>query len=337
MTEQRNTSPQTASVIVPVRDGWPGLGDLLEALANQDHPPAEVLVVNDGSTDSSLESTKAWAADRPQVNVRVLTQGKEGPATARNFGAREAISDIIVFIDSDCIPKPDWLEKMLLPFEENERVVGVQGAYKSSQTEWIARFSQIEIEERYHRMQQASTVDFIGTYAAAYRRDVFLAEGCFDTRFGMASGEDADFSFRLSDRGLSMVFQPEAVVYHKHPSTLAGYLRQKYWRAYWRNLIYRNHFSKVWKDSYTPFSLKVQTILGLALPISLLSLFLPPPWPWLPAAIIAGILATTLPFTLWVARKEPLLALATPLVLLLRTLVLSVGYAHGTLGGLWLE
>jgi GT2 family glycosyltransferase len=225
---------------------------------------------------------------------------------------------------------------MVKPFEDAS-VVGVQGAYRSSQTEWMARFSQIEIEDRYRRMSRSESIDFIGTYAAAYRRDVFFRHGLFDTRFVMASGEDADFSFRLAGRGMRMVFQPEAIVYHRHPTTLSRYLRQKYWRAYWRNLIYRKHFSKVWKDSYTPFSLKVQTIFGLIFPFSFLGLCVGFPWNTLPLIMAAGIFIASLPFTFYVGKKDPSMVLWIPMILLLRTVVLSAGTAHGAIKGLWLK
>ncbi|MCG3199607.1 MAG: hypothetical protein GHCLOJNM_04131 [bacterium] len=292
--------------------------------------------MDDGSTDGSAETAERWASDHPETPWKVHRQPNQGPAAARNHGAALCKGEILVFIDSDCLPEADWLEKMLAPFED-PGVVGVQGAYRCDQEEWIARFSQLEIEERYRRMLRADSIDFIGTYAAAYRRTVFQEQGAFDTRFPMASGEDADFSFRLSDRGLRMVFNPEAVVYHVHPTTLGKYLRQKYWRAYWRNLIYRRHLSKMWKDSYTPNTLKLQTLLGLVFPASLAGLFVGLPWSFAPVLTLLAILLLSVPFTCWVARHSLPLALVTPLVLFLRTFVLAAGTAHGAIKGLWVK
>jgi len=117
-------------------------------------------------------------------------------------------------------------------------VVGVQGCYKSKQRRIIARFIQIEIEKRHRLMEKKRFIDFIGTYAAAYKRDIFLKMGGFDTSFPMASGEDTDLSYRLSDNHYKMVFEPNAFVYHKHPDTLRSYLIMKFWRAYWRIRCY---------------------------------------------------------------------------------------------------
>ncbi len=326
----------TVTVVVPVYNAGQSLVRLLDALAVQTRVPDEVLIVDDGSTDESGKTAEAWSQTHPALNLRLIQQPNQGPASARNHGALAGKGEVVVFIDSDCIPLVDWLEKMTAPFAD-PAVVGVQGAYRCTQKEWIARFSQLEIEDRYERMKKSASVDFIGTYSAAYRRSIFTANGGFDSRFPMASGEDADFSFRLASLGLRLVFEPGAVVIHAHPNTLRRYLRQKYWRAYWRNLIYRRYFSKIWRDSYTPNTLKVQTGLGVFFPISLAALAFPSPVSLLPGVILVGILLLTVPFTLWAAKRSPSIAVGAPLILLLRTFALAAGAVHGFVKGLWVK
>lgn len=326
----------TTSVVVPVYNAGESLIRLLDALAMQSRIPDEIVMVDDGSTDCSGDIARQWHHRHPEILLQVIQQANQGPAAARNRGTHQATGDLVVFIDSDCIPLSDWLEKMAAPFADPE-VVGVQGAYRCNQPEWIAQFSQLEIEERYTRMLRSPSIDFIGTYAAAYRRQIFFEKGGFDTRFPMASGEDAEFSFRLADHGLRMVFAPEAFVYHSHPDTLKRYLRQKYWRAYWRNLIYRQHFSRMWKDSYTPNTLKIQTLLGMLFFPSLAAIPLAS-WGWMvPVGILAAIFALTLPFTFWVAKQSRTIAMGSPLILFLRSFVLAIGAAHGFFMGLWVR
>lgn len=321
-------------MIVPAYNAAVQIPSLLDALATQTVMASEIVLIDDGSTDGTADAASAWARRHPTLNIRVLSQPNQGPAVARNLGANSCSAEIIVFIDSDCIPQADWMAQMLAPFQDPD-VTGVQGSYRTSQREMAALFAQIEIEERYERMKRGDGIDFIGTYAAAYRRDIFLAEGAFDTGFRMASGEDVDFSYRLADRGFRMVFQPSAIVYHRHPDTFTKYLKQKYWRAYWRNMIYRHHPKRMIRDTYTPNSLKVQTLLGLVFPVSLLALFLPFPWPLLPAAIVLALVLSALPFTLWVAHRRRILALLVPGIILLRTGAFAVGMAHGLFSRLW--
>ncbi|MCB9781674.1 MAG: glycosyltransferase [Candidatus Omnitrophica bacterium] len=325
-----------ASVIIPMYNAASDIPNLLEALAAQTVIPEEVILVDDGSTDGSVDTAEEWRGNHPEYPIRILKQENRGPAKARNYGADESVGEILIFTDSDCLPDPGWVEGMTAPFSDPS-VVGVQGVYQSRQTEAMARFAQLEIEDRYRRMRKNPTIDFIGTYSAAYRKSVFMEQGKFDDRFPIASGEDADLSYRLASKGLKMVFQPEAVVYHRHPNSLGKYLSQKFWRAYWRNLLYRRHSSRILKDSYTPQALKFETLLAILFPVSFLGLTLPFPWSYLPLAFVIGILILSLPFTLWVIGKDPVVGLISPFVILFRSFAFALGTGRGLLKGLWVN
>ncbi len=326
----------TASVIIPMYRADRDLPDLLEALSIQSMAPAEVILVDDGSPDESVGVAQKWKETHPGFPLRILQQKNQGPAKARNHGAEESVGEILIFTDSDCLPDRGWVEAIVAPFQ-NAEVVGVQGVYKTHQTEIMARFAQLEIEDRYRRMKRNTTIDFIGTYSAAYRKSVFMEQGRFDDRFPIASGEDADLSYRLAAKGLKMVFQPAAVVYHRHPNTLFKYLSQKFWRAYWRNLLYRRHSSRILKDSYTPQALKFETLLAILFPMSLIGLFFQVPWTLLPAGAILGILLLSLPFTFWVLSKDPWVGVISPFVILMRSFAFALGTGRGLLKGLWVN
>ena len=75
----------------------------------------------------------------------------------------------------------------------------------------------------------------------------------FDESFPVANNEDTDLSYRIAAAGHVMVFNPDAVVSHlRHPDSLRRYIRQKFWRGYWRMIVYRRHPGKMVKDTYTP-------------------------------------------------------------------------------------
>jgi len=311
-----------ASVVIPAFNSADTIEDTLRALQDQTAKDFEVIVVDDGSADNTREIAKIYG-------VRLITQEHRGPAAARNHGAKEAKGDILVFTDADCLPMKTWLEEMLRPFSDPE-VVGVQGRYKTKQRGIIPRFVQCEIENRYERMRKAECIDFIGSYSAAYRRDMFLQVGGFDETFRIASGEDPDLSFRLSREGYKMVFNEKAVVYHRHPESLEEYLRKKFYRAYWRVALYKKHAGKAVRDSYTPQLLKVQIgffyVFLLALMLGLYSGSAS-----IPSLAFSLLVITTLPESIKNLARDAEVGLVSPAIIMMRTAVFGAGLVYGLL------
>lgn len=311
------------SVIVPAYNSQATLALCLDALSHQTVPREEyeIIVVDDGSTDDT-----ARVAQR--VNVHYLHQSNQGPACARNRGAEAARGQLILFTDSDCIPAPNWIPQMVKPFED-PTVVAVKGAYRSRQKQLLARFSQLEFEDRYDLLCTNPHIDMIATYSAAFRKDVFIGIGSFDTNFPQANNEDTELSYRLSTAGYKMVFNHEAIVLHQHPDSLKKYLRIKFWRAYWRMIVYRRFPQKAFKDSYTPKSLKIQTLLmATSLPALVLALFFPG-LIWLVSVLWASTLISTAPFSLKTFKRDRQVGLIAPGVVFLRSAVFACGSILG--------
>ncbi len=201
----------------------------------------------------------------------------------------------------------------------------------------IPRFVQSEYEDRYDRMRGQAQIDFIDTYSAAYRRDVFLENTGFDPIFTTASVEDQEFSFRLAQKGYRLVFAPDAKVSHLHDSDLGEYFRRKYYIGFWKALMIRWHPERMVQDSHTPQVLKVQIVLLAALlglaPLALLGLIWAPlNWLWLGVLLcLLAFGATTAPFVAKLAQRSPGLALIGPVMLVVRALALGSGYLVGTI------
>lgn len=311
------------SVIIPAYNSEATVAFCLESTLNQSlsKEDYEVILVDDGSTDDTQKISENYP-------IKVTQQEKQGPAAARNNGSRQAKGDILIFTDSDCELDYNFIENIIAPFEQDLNIVGVQGSYKTKQKEFVAQFGQVEIETRYQKMAKNKYIDFIGTYAAAYRKDIFLRYGGFDMGFTLASGEDTEFSYKLHAHNHKMVFQPEAFVYHQHPSNLRKYLKMKFFRAYWRVRLYRKHPKKVIKDSYTPQSLKFQV---LAVPLSFLLAFLSlfnVAWLLILFFIILSFVVFSIPFFKLFKEEHPKTILIPPM-LLLRAVFLFLGMSSG--------
>lgn len=323
LRNRESIKPVSVSIIIPTFNGASRIKNCLDALVKQTNGHnVEILVVNDGSTDNTTEVVDRYPS------VRLISQENAGPAAARNRGAKEAKGTIILFTDDDCVPMPDWLCSMTAPFHDPE-VVGVKGVYRSNQTSLIARFVQLEYEDRYRLMADLPSIDFIDTYSAGYRLDQFAEMKGYDTSFPVACAEDAELSYRMSARGWTMKFVPSAIVYHTHPHTLWRYVKKKYKFAFWRILALKKTPKKTLKDSHTPQVMKVQLLLAPAFLLAISRDLLVHPTIPASALVLAAFLVSALPFALRAAKKDPLVGLFSPMILAVRACSQALGVVAG--------
>jgi glycosyltransferase involved in cell wall biosynthesis len=314
---------QLASIVIPTFNGGSRIGNCLHSLVKQTKGrDVEILVVDDGSSDNTTSIVSRYSS------VRLISQSNAGPAAARNRGALEARGLIVLFTDDDCVPMPDWLDAMLGAFED-PNVVGAKGVYRTHQKSLAARFVQIEYEDKYRLMSGLSSIDFIDTYSAGFRRDRFLEMRGYDTSFPVACAEDVELSYRMSARGWKMTFVPWAIVYHTHPDTFLRYLKKKYKFAFWRVLAVRKNPGKGVRDSHTPQIMKFQLLFAPALLVAVVLDTTVRPRVSTSALVIAGFLISTLPFAVRAARKDPMVGLLSPLLLAARACAQILGVAGG--------
>ncbi len=315
------------SIIIPARNAADCIGNCLSALSRQTIPrhQFEIIVVDDGSEDDT-------AAVAESHDVLVLRMRPAGPARARNAGVERANSAILLFTDADCTPRINWVERMVAAFDDPD-VAGVKGVYQSTQKEVVAQFVQFEYERKYAYMAQFPEIDFIDTYSAGFRRDVFRKLGGFDTTFPEASVEDQEFSFRMHSAGHRMIFLQDAIVNHLHANGFMGYFKKKFRIGYWKVKVLKLHPGKITHDTHTPQSLKMQIpaafLFALSLPLVPLGFF---PITALFAMIFIGL---GFPETLICHQKGGLkLALLSPWIMLLRSWGLGLGLLAG-ISRLW--
>lgn len=292
----------TVSVIVTARRGVQLAAGCLPAIYAQAGPAVvcEVFLVGHVSAEAPLPAGSAAGAPLLHLIPHVNT------AAARNLALARAQGELIAFTDADCTPAPDWLAQLTAPLAEAPAVVGVKGSYATQQTNLIARYAQLEYEEKYDRLQSRTWIDFIDLYAAVYRREVLQANNGFDERFPFL--EDRELAFRLAARGYQLRFARLAVVYHPHAANLRTYALSKFHTGYWNAQVSWRFPGQVVSDAHTPQRLKVQMALIGLLPLAVaLSAFLP--WgDWLWLTLAALYLASILPFVArawgWGASKK---------------------------------
>lgn len=187
-----------AAVVVPAYDERDRLERTLDALAGQGAPVVVVAGGDDGTTE--------LASDHPAVVRVVLDEAGDGPAAARNAGARAVDAEVVCFTDADTVVPPGWVARHRSHYHRPD-VVGVGGPLRPLDGDRTDRLLFRLLSDYWYRVSWP--VGFVQASAnnCSYRREVFLSAGGFDEDLGFI--EDTDCSLRMRHEG-EMVYDPLA-------------------------------------------------------------------------------------------------------------------------------
>ena len=212
------------SVIVPVWNGRELLERLLASLRQQTHPLAEIIVVDNGSTDGAAEMAESRGA-------KVIRMGSNvGFARAVNRGIRESRGEWLALVNSDVEVRPDWLEKLMQAAQDPEAwfVTGkifsasardkIDGTYDAlSRGACAVRVGHGQSDGPLFSTSRA--IWFAPATAAVYRAELFRRVGLLEEAFESYM-EDVEFGLRGACLGYAGRYVPEAVAYHVGSATL---------------------------------------------------------------------------------------------------------------------
>lgn len=228
------------SLIIPLYNRPREIDELLHSLTGQMFSDFEVLVVEDGSSETGEAVCNQYAS---QLNVRYFYKKNEGPGKARNAGCEEAKSDFFIFLDSDCLVPPNYLN-MLDRAREKEKFdafggpdaahpsfTAVQKAINYSMT---SLFTTGGIRGRKKAVEQFHPRSF----NMGISRRVFEETGGFSA---MRFGEDIDFSIRIVAAGFKSCLVPECFVYHKRRTDFRKFFKQVFNSGIARINLFKRH------------------------------------------------------------------------------------------------
>lgn len=197
-----NVSP-LISVIMPLYNGARYLPAALNSIFAQEHRPLEVIVVDDGSCDTSAEIC-GWYEDR----IRYIRQDNAGPAAARNTGLAAMTGEFYTFLDADDLWHPAKLSTQLGDFD---RIPELDVALCLVRNFWDG--DPAEEAERFREREYEPVMTAIVLQAVLCRRHVYDRLGPLDTRFRF--GEDSDWYLRLRQSGLRTALRSEILGYRR--------------------------------------------------------------------------------------------------------------------------
>lgn len=192
------------SVIVPTLNEEKYLPRCLGSLINQSwNGPFEIIVVDGGSTDGTVQVAKKYAD-------KVLIKRDQPVGAARNIGSEEAKGEVLAFIDADTIASVDWLEEIAKMFRVNPRAVGVTGPTLPYEGTRFDRLAYHIATGWAQRLSLRLGRPHVAGFNCAYRRDSFWDAGGFDENRALL--EDVILSLRMRHQG-QILFNPEMIAY----------------------------------------------------------------------------------------------------------------------------
>jgi GT2 family glycosyltransferase len=207
------------SVVVCTYNGSRTIRDCLDGLLRLSYPDFEVIVVNDGSRDNTLEIVRPYG-------FRLISTTNQGLSNARNTGLHAATGEIVAYIDDDAYPDPDWLTYLAATFRTTSHV-GIGGPNLPPPGDgWIADCVANAPGGPIHVLLSDREAEHIPGCNMAFRKAALEAIGGFDPRFRTA-GDDVDVCWRLQGRGGTLGFSPAAVVWHHRRNSVRTYWRQQ--------------------------------------------------------------------------------------------------------------
>jgi GT2 family glycosyltransferase len=227
------TATPSASVIVAAYNAASTLARCIESLTRLRYPAPEIIVVDDGSADST-------AAVAELAGVRTLRLPHQGLAAARNAGAAEARGRIVAFIDADAEADCDWLYHLAEAItRRNAAAVGGQTLPPKPGAPLAAVITAAPGQPHEVRLGDQDLAQLCGCNMAMDKLALRNPQ-LFDPAFTEA-GDDVDFSWRLRDMEMTLAYAPGAIVLHRPRSTISRYLKQQRGYGHAEGLLFRKY------------------------------------------------------------------------------------------------
>jgi glycosyltransferase involved in cell wall biosynthesis len=272
------------SIIIPVYNGGPQLARCLASVHRSSFDNWELLVVDDGSTDGSDRVAR-------QAGARVLKTGaRQGPAAARNLGARLARGSYLFFTDADCELHADTLARAAQYFIDEPQLDALFGSYDDAPAaaNLVAQYK--NLFHYYIHQNSRTTAKTFWTGCGVIKRSRFLALGGFDTRrYRQPSIEDIELGYRLEQAGGQIRLAKGVQVKHLKAWTLLNLLKSDILDRGipWTQLMWRDGAFLDDLNLQTHNRVSVAAVVGLLL--ALVVAWLQPQAIWVVAGL-AGLL-----------------------------------------------
>lgn len=217
------------SILVPAYNEGRVLERALTSLMQLEYPEYEVLIIDDGSTDDTLEIASQWEGQRGPGHFRVITKPNGGKASALNAGIAHSVHPLIMTMDADSYLEPRTLLKAALHFG-NPSVGAVAGNVKvENRGTIVTRLQALEYIEGLNMPRRAqgfiAAVNIVPGPVGLFRREALEEIGGYDTD---TFAEDADLTLKMMSAGWRVEYEDQAIAWTEAPESWRQLVQQRY-------------------------------------------------------------------------------------------------------------
>ncbi|MBI2278874.1 MAG: glycosyltransferase [Candidatus Brennerbacteria bacterium] len=318
------------SAVVTVYNKQETIAKTLESLLSQPAELKEVIVIDDGSTDSSAEIVKKFA--ERYNNIKYIFQNNQGVARSLNAGLRIVNTDFVAVLDGDVTLSEDWFPALMSYFG-NQEIAAVSGLTKTMNPKnlWAA-LAGYNVEYRQSRIK-GEFVDHLSTTNVIYRKSVLDTVGLFDPEFRY--GQDNEVSYGILAAGYKLILSKKAFCLHFWPESFMGFMKQRSHGAWARAMLIKKYPKRLSGDKISSLRYFLELPLGLALLLSLIAILFYPYF-----SIVAGLVAILIYIFQWseilffIKNKKTLIGIFAPVFIALKAMAWQSGIIKFYLEGL---
>lgn len=207
----------------------------IDAVLSQTYPIEEILIIDDGSLDNTLELIEKYK-ENVAIPIRLFSHKTNlGLAETRNTGVRNCRSEYIASIDADVKIAPDWLENIMEEFSSHD-IAGVGGCLEETYKRSLADVWRNTHMRQSWGKKKLKNPSFLYGSNACYRKHAIIKAGMYDKR-AKTNGEDVYIGKQILQSGQSLIYTPAAVCHHLRQDTVISIIRT-FWRwKYFGNWI----------------------------------------------------------------------------------------------------
>lgn len=219
-------SPILISIIIPTYNRRKILESTLKALEKQNFEDFEVVIVDDGSEDKTQDMMNNFLKNTV-IKIKYFKKNHEGQGIARNFGLEKANGEFVLFLGDDMIPLPNLLQEHFNThtIKKNIAVLGYVDWHPDLKiTDFMQWLAPCGFGFNYCDIKNPDNVDFSHFYTSNISLEKkWLEQEKFDPIFKGYGFEDIDLGYRLFKKGLKIIYNPKAKVFHCHQISLGEY------------------------------------------------------------------------------------------------------------------